>query len=144
MIWKGELSDGGFESVKRTFCELWLNWEIIRLAGRLPLFAASYLALILIPLFFYGLAFYNSKVDLMLTWADTVAKSDPNYDFAKLILETLRQQPTPSQSLFFVVSTAVLAFAATIYTFACPSRIKEFTEDVWVHQLGHRLVHYWP
>ncbi|MBC8240470.1 MAG: pentapeptide repeat-containing protein [Alphaproteobacteria bacterium] len=143
-IQSAELIDGGFISVKRTFCDRWLNWEIIGLAGRLPLFAASYSALILIPLFFYGLAFYNSKVQHMLDWAGSVAKPDPNYNFAKIALETLHQQPIPSHSFVFIVSTVVLAFAATIYTFACPSRVKEFTQEVWVYQFGNALIQYWP
>jgi hypothetical protein len=37
--------------------------------GRLPLFGASYTALILIPIALYGLALYNDNIDLMRAWA---------------------------------------------------------------------------
>jgi hypothetical protein len=49
------------------------GWERLRTVGRLPLFGLSYTALILIPIVFYGLAFYNSKVELIRTWAEQVA-----------------------------------------------------------------------
>ena len=47
----------------------WLDWEKVRIAGRLPLFAASYSVLIAIPLFFYVLEIYNDKVGLIRGWA---------------------------------------------------------------------------
>jgi hypothetical protein len=44
-----------FESAVLSPFERWFDWERVRIAGRLPLFAASYSALIAIPLFFYAL-----------------------------------------------------------------------------------------
>ena len=54
-----------FESAELSICDKWLDWELVRIAGRLPLFGASYSALIAIPLFFYGLQIYNDKVELL-------------------------------------------------------------------------------
>jgi hypothetical protein len=42
------------------------------------------------------------------------------------------------------MSTILLAVGSTLYTFFCPSRIKEFSCDQWCDQLGHSLLHYWP
>lgn len=133
-----------FETAELNLIEKYFGWDNLRKIGRLPLFAASYLTLILIPLFYYGLAIYNREVVDLLNWAKTVNNADPNYDIAKFFSETLHKQLIPTQSFVFVTSTAVLAIAATIYALFCPSRIQEFTRDVWTHQLGHPLVHYWP
>jgi hypothetical protein len=43
-----------------------------------------------------------------------------------------------------LVSTVLLAIASTLYTWRCPSRIKEFSRDQWCDQLGRSLLHYWP
>lgn len=54
-----------FESAILPLVDKLLDWEKVRIAGRLPLFAASYSALIAIPLFFYFLEIYNDKVVLL-------------------------------------------------------------------------------
>ena len=56
----------------------------------------------------------------------------------------LHELPIPTRSLILFGSTVLLAVASTIYTLACPSRIKEFTKDVWRDQLERPLLHYWP
>ena len=38
----------------------------------------------------------------------------------------------------------LLAMGSTLFTFFCPSRIKEFSRDQWCDQLGRSLLHYWP
>ena len=94
--------------------------------------------LILIPLFIYGLAFYNEKVDVARTWAEQHPSK-----LAELVLARVQRQPVPSQSLILLVSTLLLAVGATIYNLGCPSMVKEFSQDQWRHQLGHSLLHYW-
>jgi Pentapeptide repeats (8 copies) len=61
-----------FEACNRPWPERWLDWERLRVVGRLPLFGASYTVLILIPIIFYGLALYNDKIELVCTWAEHV------------------------------------------------------------------------
>jgi hypothetical protein len=98
--------------------------------GRLPLFGVSYTALILIPLL-YGLALYNDKVGLVRTWAEQVVAL-PDHPWHRLVfpvLERLRTRPIPSQSFLLLLSTVLLAAGSTMYTFFCPSRIKEFSRD---------------
>jgi hypothetical protein len=114
--------------------------------GRLPLFGLSYTALILIPIIFYGLAFYNSKVELIRTWAAQVAvlRDHPMHVAAEVIVKHLHTQSIPSLSLMLLGSTVLLAVASTLYTLFCPSRIKEFSCDQWCDQLGHSLLHYRP
>ena len=110
------------------------------------MFSVSYIALICIPIVFYGLALYNDKVEILCTWAEQVASApdNPLHRLATLFRERLHPQPIPSQSFILLVSTSLLAVASTLYTFCCPSRIKEFSRDQWCDQLGNSLLHYWP
>jgi Pentapeptide repeats (8 copies) len=135
-----------FETCIRFWPERWLDWERLRLWGRLPLFGPSYSALILILIIFYGLDLYNDYVKLVRAWAEQV-RAQPDlslHRLAVLVLERLQQRPIPQQSLQLFFSTILLAVGSTLYTLKCPSRIKEFSQDQWCDQLGHSLVHYWP
>jgi pentapeptide repeat protein len=135
-----------FETCHRPWPERWLDWERLRVVGRLPLFGISYTALILIPIAFYGLALYNDKVELVRAWAEqAMALPDhPWARFAPLVLERLHPRPIPHQSFLLLVSTVLLAAGSTLYTLFSPSRIKEFSRDQWCDQLGRSLLHYWP
>lgn len=114
--------------------------------GRLPLFGVSYTVLILIPILFYSLALYNDKVELIRAWAEhiVVLPDSTLPRLAPFVLERLHPCPIPSLSFLLLVSTVLLAVGSTLYTFFCPSRVKEFGRDQWCDQLGHSLLHYWP
>jgi uncharacterized protein YjbI with pentapeptide repeats len=122
-----------FETCHRPWPEHWLDWERLRVVGRLPLFGISYTALILIPLVFYGLALYNRNIDLVHAWAkEAVTSPDhPLHRLAPHILEHLYHLTIPSLSFVLFVSTILLAAASTMYTAFCPSRVKEFSRDQW-------------
>jgi hypothetical protein len=135
-----------FETYRRRWPEYWLDWERLRGVGRLPLFGISYTALILIPIVFYGLALYNDKIELVRAWAEQVIAlpDHPWHRLAPLVLERLHSHPIPSLSLVLLASTILLAAASTLYTWRCPSRIKECSRDQWCDQLGRSLLHYQP
>jgi hypothetical protein len=135
-----------FETCKRPWPERLFDWERLRVVGRLPLFGVSYSALILIPVVFYGLALYNDMIDLMLAWAEQAVTipDHPLHRLAPLILERLHHIPIPRLSFVLFVSTILLAVGSTLYTFFCPSRVKEFSRDQWCDQIGRSLLHYWP
>jgi hypothetical protein len=145
----GQVSPSGdayrFETYHRPWPEREVDWERLRGVGRLPLFGVSYIALILIPIIFYGLAIYNDKVELVRTWAEQVAAlpDHPLHRLALPVLKRLHPRPIPSQSFWLLLSTVRLAAGSTLYTFFCPSRIKEFSHDQWCDQLGRSLLHYW-
>jgi hypothetical protein len=120
---------------KRPWLDRWCDWEQLRTFGRMPLFGLSYSVLILIPSYMYLLAWYNHQVDRLHSL------NTPG-DLA--ILQQLHKLPMPSRSLILLISTLMLALASTIYTLFCPSRIREFTKDVWCDQLNRSLLHYWP
>ena len=135
-----------FDRCHRQWPERYFDWERLRTMGRLPLLSASYTALILIPIVFYGLALYNDKVEMLRTWAEQVASvpDNPLHRLATLFRARLHPHPIPSQSFILLISTILLAVASTLYTALCPSRIKEFSRDQWCDQLGRSLLHYWP
>jgi uncharacterized protein YjbI with pentapeptide repeats len=121
-----------------------LDWEKVRIAGRLPLFGASYSVLIAIPLFFYALEIYNDKVELIRGWAkrELSGAGTTDYHMAQMVLQRLHPLPPPALSELLLVSTLLLASGASIYAIACPSRVKEFSRDQWKYQLGLSEVHY--
>jgi uncharacterized protein YjbI with pentapeptide repeats len=121
-----------------------LDWEKVRIAGRLPVFAASYSVLIAIPLFFYALEIYNDKVRLIRGWAEQELSGGgkTDYHMAHMVLQRLQPLPPPTMSTLLLVSTLSLAAGASIYALACPSRVKEFSRDQWTYRLGHSVVHY--
>jgi len=128
------------DEVIRKWPERWVDWERLRIAGRLPLFGASYSALILIPAYLYALEIYNEKVQAARSWIETSAVPAA---VSKTILAHLHEEPIPSRWGLLLVSTILLAAASTIYALACPSRIKSFSRDEWCDQHRRSLVHYW-
>jgi hypothetical protein len=145
-----------FETCQRPWPERWLDWERLRVVGRLPLFGASYTALIFILVASYVLPIYNGQVELMRRWAEqtrTWAEQTPALPthladllerLTSLAVRYLHPSPIPQQLFLLVVSTILLAVGSTLYTFFCPSRVKEFSRDQWCDQLGRSLLHYWP
>jgi hypothetical protein len=133
------------ETCKRELPEWWCDWERLRTMGRLPLFGASYAALILIPIFYAGLAFYNEKVDMVRAWAATAltTENQPLKIIAQLVHDRLHAQPLPDLSLILLVSTFLLAVASTIFALGCPPIIKDFSRSQWCYGLNRSLLHYW-
>lgn len=134
-----------FSSIIRKWPERLLDWERIRLAGRLPLFGASYAGLIVIPTYVYILEIYNQNIEAARMWisAHTVS-NNLSTEMTEKILAHLHTEHIPDSLFLLFISTIALAIAATIYAIACPSRVKEFSRDQWCDQFGHSLVHYWP
>lgn len=136
-----------FDSARRGAIDRYCDWEKLRTVGKLPLFGASYAALVLIPISFYLLDIYNQHiVATVRAWGMALETStdDRLSQLAPSFLAHIHQLPIPSQSLLLLVATILLALASTIYVLGCPARIKEFSREQWCHELRHELVHYWP
>src|SRR5215831_102882 len=129
-----------FDRVRREWPERLVDWERIRIFGRLPLFGASYTVLIVIQVFLYALEIYNEKISALRAWADSSGLSS---HVAEAILGRLHQEPIPSKWPVLFGSTIALAIASTMYVFACPSRVTTFSRDEWCDGHGHSLLHYW-
>ena len=135
-----------FEFCDRNIINRCIDWERLRVFGKLPLFGVSYLALISIPLFFYILAKFNEHIEIIKLWSLKITSNSPEYivNLANIISSKLNPIAVPKQSFLLLSSTILLALAATIYALFCPSRIKEFSRDQWVDQLDKPLINYWP
>jgi uncharacterized protein YjbI with pentapeptide repeats len=139
-----------FERCKRSWLDRNCDWEALRRFGRMPLFGLSYTVLIFIPLYMYVIAEYNAQVSALRSWGDKVEArvaanpGDRGHHLAEVAKHHLHELPFPSLTFVLLVSTILLAIASTIYTFACPSRMKEFTKDVWCDQHRRSLIQYWP
>lgn len=135
-----------FELCNQKFTERLFDWEHIRTFGKLPLFGASYVALILIPIVFYCFALYNEKIEMVRVWAQSLLGNpdNPLFSIAVVVVDYLHPLLIPKMSLLMLISTVLLAIASTCYTLFCPSRVKEFSKDQWVDQLDKPLIHYWP
>ena len=133
------------ETCERKWPEYWCDWERLRTMGRLPLFGASYTVLILIPIFYYGLAFYNEKIGVLREWANAnlSTENQPLRVIAELVRNRVHEQPIPELSLILLVSTLLLALASTIFALGCPPIIKDFSRSQWCYGLNRSLLHYW-
>ena len=60
------------ETCRLPWTERFCDWERLRRFGRLPLFAVSYTALLIIPIYMYSLALYNQKIEAARLWAERV------------------------------------------------------------------------
>jgi hypothetical protein len=142
-----------FDECDRHFIERWIDWGKIRTFGQLPLFGASYTALLFIFVYLGALEFYNDKVIAAHRWADRAIiasdklpghAADPVVNLAESVKDRLRHQRPPDHASLILSSTLLLMAASTIYVLRCPVEIKEFSSAQWCYELKHELIHYWP
>ncbi len=135
-----------FSTCKRPFSEEYIGWDTIRTFGKLPLFGASYSALIAIPTYLYFLDIYNTNIIGINVWLEQYLNNGGAITAEQLkdIVVHIKPLQVPSQFLMLLISTVLLALGSTLYTFYCPSRVKEFTQDQWVDQIKGSLLHYLP
>ena len=128
-----------FYTLKFSRINTYISWEKLRTFGRLPLFGASYTALIVMPFVFYVIGFYNSKINTLIDFT----KSQTNApDTSRFILEHISPEAYPAFSLGIWLSAFFLAIASTLYNVRCPSKVKEFSCDQWRYQLQHPVLQY--
>jgi len=124
----------------------YLGWEWIRSVGKLPLFNASYIAIVSIIVFLYFHQGYNEGVETIKESAGSIA-SNPEHSWksaAALIQEKLQKFRISWTLLFTLMGAVTLAIASTIYEIVCPDRIKEFGREGWTNQNLKPLIHYFP
>jgi hypothetical protein len=121
----------------------YVGWDRIRVVGRLPLFAFSYVGVFSTIAFVYLLDWYNKIIQKLRDWA-TQFEGATDYEPVALLEKYLILREIPSLTRIFLASSVLLAIASTVYSIACPTRIQEFSKDQWVDQLKNRLIHYWP
>jgi hypothetical protein len=120
----------------------YLNWELLRTTGRLPLFGLSYSALLGIPALLWLLAFYNDHVEAVR--AALLVVPGPWRSSALELAAHVGPIRPPGASFWFFLGTLGIAFGSTVFALACPDRIKEFTRREWLDQLNGSVLGYDP
>ena len=118
----------------------YFSWEMISTIGKLPLFGASYTALIAMPIIFSLIAHYNKNIQSLKSGVSL--NTDPFLNSLKVILENLKLYSLPTGMLWFFSASLLLAIASTIYSIACPKRIKTFNREEWQYDNKEHLLHY--
>ena len=140
----GEGLNMNFEASDKPWWNIWLDWERIGALGRLPLFTASSVALVLFPIYFYILDVYNRHVQ---AWKAALAKHAETEGFAtigKEALEKFGNLPIPALSLEALISAFLLFIASFLYALFCPARIKQFSSERWCYEVHKPMVTYLP
>lgn len=117
-----------------------LNWEILSILGRLPLFGISLATVVSIPIVMFGVGLWNSQLRSLRLWATEHGDHVP----LKQMIARLNYIEIPHLSLTLLVSTVLLGIASLLYSIACPQRIKEFSLARWLDELGGSALHYVP
>lgn len=136
-----------YESNKYNKFDIIFNWETIRIFGKLPLFGASYIAILLIPILFSAIKYTNNYIQLVINFFQKY-HFDSNHQLKLFIDQHLIDKivviPYPYFPMLILTSSILLAIASTAYNLFCPSRIKEFSHDTWIDQLKMEDIHYYP
>lgn len=131
------------------------RWELISVLGKLRLFTLSYLALVAIPIVVYFISRWNHLMGFGVNAAssfkdqpETQILETPHWvlNASKYIVENKSEVilDVPSNMMTLFYSTLLLAIGTTLYSFCCPSRIKQFTKDQWCDELQRDEIEYTP
>jgi pentapeptide repeat protein len=134
-------STRSFESIHRPWWNK-LDWELLGTMGRLPLFTASTVALIFLPLYFYFLDIYNQHLVARKKALATRPASSEFSDIMSTALTNLQPLPIPKMSLLEFIAAVLLLFGSVLY-WRCPPRVRQFNRIQWCEQMNRPLVVYW-
>jgi len=109
-------------------------WDRVSKIGSLPLFTVSYAAIVAIII---ATGFYR-WFNVGVKQAREIASTQPVQDWAAHIPEIV----PPPQLLLLLMALSSLAVGATIFRFACPRVIEEYSETKWFRELGQPLLEY--
>lgn len=122
----------------------YLSWEYIRGAGKLPIFGASYISLVFIPIFFYIIALYNNNLEKAVEFSDVIMSDSEEATLLKYEnwKNSIHPVNLPAKSVVFYFGTLLLAIASTIFALACPDRIKNFSREEWIYGNHQHEIYY--
>lgn len=134
------------DAVRLSRFQKWFGWDAISKIGRLPIFSASIISLVVLPVVLYWFDFYNQQIELGTNWAEQAA-NDPS-DAVHYLSVTLKDEKlwhkidVPPRLLAGYTFAFLLFFASAIYAVFCPKYVKQYTEEEWCFTLGkERLVY---
>lgn len=123
------------DAVQLSFSQKCFGWDAISKIGRLPIFSASIVSLVVLPIILYWFDLYNDQIELGSNWAEQAA-NDPS-DAVHYLAVTLKDEnlwhkiEVPPRLLLGYTSAFLLFFASAIYAVYCPKYIKQYTEEDW-------------
>jgi hypothetical protein len=122
------------------------TWEAIRKFGQMPLFLASYLGLLLIPLGIDLLHGANLRIEFGREWAAKILSlpAHPDFMLAEAIQSSLTDVEPPLALFFLLIGCLFTAVASTLYTLFCPDKIKSFSRAQWESDVKGHLIQYSP
>jgi len=107
-----ELYDGS-DSLRVRWSDRVLNWEVLQLAGRLPLLGVSWSALL-----------------LSLTGINTIGMLNQS----RLLEQVNYPIPVPLRMTLILINCLILVAGSTLLRLACPRSVLQFSESEWVEQ----------
>jgi hypothetical protein len=121
---------------------LWdkLDWEKIKVIGRLPFFGISTTAIITMTIYYYILELYNTRVQAALN----ALENAPSEMAVMRGIVSHITIPVPQLAFVSLFAAILLLCASVIYTIFCPDRVKQFSSEVWLYQLQKSLIEYRP
>ena len=120
-----------------------VHWALLRSIGTLRLFAASYVAFILITVLALCSRWWNGKVDGWHAWVDDMrAEEGIVLPLWLDLVERIPHITAPPHFGWQLIMLGVLALGATIYVMFCPEAIKEATETRWTRELKQPVMEY--
>lgn len=121
---------------------LWdrLDWEKIKVIGRLPFFGISTTAIVVMTIYYYILELYNTRVAA----AVNALKNVPLEMAVMRGIVSHLAIPIPRLAFISLCAAIFLLCASVIYAIFCPDRVKQFSSEVWLYQLQKSLIEYRP
>jgi Pentapeptide repeats (8 copies) len=135
--WQIELNNG-IERISLPWLTRRTSWTVLRSFGKLPFFGVSYAGLVGIPMLMFLISVYNDQIENLKSLGDR--SGEPGV----LLAGHLHPIAVPSLNLLLLLSLVLLAVASTIFAFACPPRIKEFSYERWVDEFRRPGIQYLP
>jgi uncharacterized protein YjbI with pentapeptide repeats len=120
-----------------------ISWEHLRSFGKLPMFTPSVFVLLFLFATSNLLSLYNSKAASLQKQLTRFAQNQ-NAEISNFV-GNLPDIPIYRFSKYAVIAffaTVALSIAASIYYFACPAEVKEFSRQRWVYELNKGELNY--
>ncbi len=118
-----------------------LGWVTMRTISSFHLRAASYVTFLIIVIYVGVARWYQRAVDALQVWARRHMDDDSAAPTA-WIAAIPDNLPVPSPFVLQLFAVVFLAVAATIYSYACPDIIQEWSRTKWVDEQSNAELEY--
>ena len=120
-----------------------LDWEKIKVIGRLPFFGISTAAIVMMSIYYYILEIYNTRVDA----AQKALEAIQDQTIVIVVMHGIADHlkiPVPNLAFTSICAAIFLLCASILYALFCPDRVKQFSSEAWLYQLQKSLIEYRP